>query len=320
MLTYWAEVALLFVVLLFSAESLAHDLVPVILLGLATGFYNCLFWMTQRTLFLELITNQDTGRQYGNFQIFVGIFLKGGIFVGGVLLEHFGFEWIFVLTVAAVILISIILKRLEFHSYTPATASPVSFDQLRRFRDEHRSKTIFYIDGLFLFLESHFWTVSLFMLTNQDFARLGIIVIGLALVFAVAFFIAKNTSDSYTGSKVYRVATVLYSISWLLRAAADGDQSLQTLFLLLLLITFFSSFFRLSFNKRFYDVAMANQPRSYLIIKSYYTQCCVAIIFFGIATAAAIINNDAITLPLIYGISALISLIYLFYLPASRAE
>jgi len=158
------------------------------------------------------------------------------------------------------------------------------------------------------------------MLTNQDFARLGIIVIALALVFAVAFFVAKNTIDSYTGSKVYRVATVLYAISWLLRAAADGDQSLQTLFLLLLLITFFSSFFRLSFNKRFYDVAMARQPRSYLIIKSYYTQCCVAIIFFGIATAAAIINNDAITLPLIYGISALISLIYLFYLPASRAE
>lgn len=320
MLTYWLEVLLLSVVLAFAAEDFAHAAEPLVMLGLVTGIYNCFFWMTQRTLFLELITHKNSGRQYGNFQIFVGVFLKGGIFAGGILLEYLGFEWVFAASLLTVVLITLVLTRLSFESSANPPTQPVTLAELRNFNDRHRSKTIFVVDGLFLFLESHFWTVSLFVLSDQDFARLGIIVILLAVVFAVAFFVAKNTIDRYTGSTIYRVATVLYALSWILRAVTDNDLPLHWLFLVLLLITFFSSFFRLSFNKRFYDVALAHQPRDYLVIKSYYTQACVGLIFLVLALLANWLNNDALSLSLLYLTGALVSLAYLRYLPATDTK
>jgi len=65
-------------------------LIAVSLIGLASGAYNAWFWTTQRSLFLAMTENTNTGRQYGNFQIFVTVFLKVGILIGGLLLDFNG--------------------------------------------------------------------------------------------------------------------------------------------------------------------------------------------------------------------------------------
>jgi len=54
----------------------APILFGVLLLGTLSGAYNAWFWTTQRTLFLSMTQTTNTGRQYGNFQIFVTVFLK----------------------------------------------------------------------------------------------------------------------------------------------------------------------------------------------------------------------------------------------------
>jgi len=62
----------------------------LVALAVINGIYNCFFWTTQRSLFLQRVTPANSGRQYGNLQIVVSAFLKTGILIGGLLLENIG--------------------------------------------------------------------------------------------------------------------------------------------------------------------------------------------------------------------------------------
>jgi len=101
----WLSFALecLLVFALIHWPLLAQRGVPVVigalLIGLLSGSYNAWFWTTQRSLFLALTHAANTGRQYGNFQIFVTVFLKLGILIGGWLIDANSTAWILWLSV-----------------------------------------------------------------------------------------------------------------------------------------------------------------------------------------------------------------------------
>ena len=143
-----------------------------IFLGFVSGTYNAWFWTTQRTLFLDMTENTNTGRQYGNFQIFVTVFLKIGILIGGLLLDTSHGQW------ALPALTMCVFAGMCFW-YQGAlkderlTIDPNSTITLRgsfHYRDGCRSFPVFILDGIFLFLESHFWLLSLFLVVQEDFS------------------------------------------------------------------------------------------------------------------------------------------------------
>lgn len=76
----WVDILLFF--FLFDHE-------PYLLLaaGVVNGVFNCNFWTIQRLLFVESIRSHYSGRNFGNYQIFVLIILKTVILLGGLLLE-----------------------------------------------------------------------------------------------------------------------------------------------------------------------------------------------------------------------------------------
>ena len=243
----------------------------LLILGVANGVYNAFFWTTQRTLFIELLGSNDSGRQYGNFQIFVGVTLKAGILLGGLLLDVGGLPWLLGLST----LIALAGLGWFWLKLPPASLQrEASIDLRRSLRrtDAVGSKPIFSIDGVFLFLESHFWTLSLFHLVGEDYSRLGLIVVVLAILFAVIFYYLKNSIDRFTGHALYTVSVALYSVSWLLRAFVNENMPTVWLLSLLLIITFCSSFFRLMFNKQFFDNARQADGLHYLLAKSYISQ------------------------------------------------
>jgi len=285
----------------------------IVVLGIANGMYNAFFWTTQRTLFLQLLGKNDTGKRYGNFQIFVTVFLKAGILIGGWLLDAGGLPWLLVLSV-------VVGGACSWWFYHQASVEPlhqtprVSFKQAMRYKDGHRSRAVFIADGFFLFLESHYWTLSLFVLANENYARLGVIVVVLALLFGLMFFLIKNTIDTIDVTRVYTAAVALYAASWLLRCFVSDELGSSTLLVVLLVITFCSSFFRLAFNKRFFDIAQSNNGISYLIIKSYQSQ------FFlgcGFIVTALLLSTTGSTgagsLTPLYAFASLGSFVYLFY-------
>jgi len=285
----------------------------IVMLGIANGLYNGFFWTTQRTLFLKLLGQNDTGKRYGNFQIFVTVFLKIGILIGGWLLDAGGLPWLLGISVLIGGLCSwwfyMRAQRQSLHN-----TAAVSLAQSLRYQDKHRSRGVFIADGFFLFLESHYWTLSLFMLADENYARLGVIVVVLALLFGLLFYLIKNTIDSLSVSKVYAAAVVLYALSWLLRCFVSDELGSSALLILLMVITFCSSFFRLAFNKRFFDIAQLTNGTSYLIIKSYQSQFFLGCGF--IVTAAILSATDHIgagSLTPLYAIAAIGSFVYLLY-------
>ena len=285
-------------------------------IGIVSGVYNAWFWTTQRTLFLDMTQNTNTGRQYGNFQIFVTVFLKVGILIGGLLLDSTYGHW-------ALLALTIIVCAGMCYWYQGALCderliinqeSNVSLASSFNYRDACRSFPVFILDGIFLFLESHFWLLSLFLVVQEDFSSLGLIVVALALFFAITFWLLKNTIDAFTGNSVYIVATGLYALSWLFRSYIDADLGRNALLISLMLITFCSSFFRLAFNKRFFDLARTHEGTQYLLIKSYISQFVLAV-SYGVLALILFSRNGTgeSSFTAVYLLAAVLSLGYALY-------
>ena len=286
-------------------------------IGISNGLYNAFFWTTQRTLFLKQLGTNNTGRQYGNFQIFVTLFLKTGILLGGLLLEKGGFIWLLALSAGIGFTASSYLSS-RAHPGNLHQSDRITATSSLRYKDKQGSRSVFIIDGLFLYLESHFWTLSLFLVVREDYTRLGVAVVVLALVFTVLFFLIKNRIDKLAMERVYRTAVYLYAVSWLLRFTLDKQSAGTSLIVTLVVITFFSSFFRLAFNKRFFDVARNEGAVQYLLVKSYSSQFWLGLVFLVIATvlfSLPLAGEQA--LQFVYLPAAILSLVYLCYRDAS---
>ena len=255
-----------------------------LLVGAANGAYNAFYWTTQRALFAGLGTERDSGRRYGNLQIIVAGFLKVGILLGGFLLDTGGLHWILLLS--ALVGLSGARALAADAGHRPLQDEPhLSVRRALAYRDRHGSARVFAVDGLFLYLESHFWTLSLFLLVREDHSRLGIVVVVLGITFALLFLLVKNRIDRPgAADAVYRASVALYALSWLLRLAVDDEAAASVTLALLVGVTFCSSLFRLAFNKRFFDIARHGAsgtgadaplgPVAYLVAKSHVSQLC----------------------------------------------
>jgi MFS family permease len=300
--------------LLLNVQILGMSLDVLLLLGISYGAYNSFFWTTQRALFFERVDGTNSGRRYGNLQIYVGFLLQVGILVGGVLLEKTGFRYILVSSAvlcALGFLMFVISKPVFPESVN--NIQPIKIRDIVTFRDTDSSRLIFIIDGIYLFLESFFWVISLFLLAHESFARLGLIILFLAVVFGIIFYLLKNTIDRLGRRRIYRFSVALYALSWVLRALVDHEASLLLTYIALVLITFCTSFFRLAMNKRFYDLARDTLSHRYLVLKSYYTQITLALVFlgFGLITQHSV-DSEKFLGP-IYWLAAAGAFIYLFY-------
>ncbi len=284
--------------------------------ALFNGFYGCFFWTTQRILFLESVSSSTSGRHYGNLQILVAVSLKTGILIGGLLLESVGFEAVFAISglITVTALISIHLTGYKI-SYSPemSVIKPLTLKEIIGFRDQVKSRFIFVLDGLFLFLESYFWLISIFLLVRQSYLGLGAIMIGLMALFAVLFWFIKNSIDRLPLEPVFRLSVGLYAVSWVLRGFVFKDTEEISVAIMLILIAFFTTFFRLTFNKRFFDFARKKSSHSYLLLKSYYSQAAI-IIWFGVIGLTTRGDNEAEwILRIIYWSAAVLATGYFAY-------
>jgi len=285
-------------------------------LGLLSGCFSCLYWMTQRTLFLETITSKNSGDSFGNLQIVVLIALKIGMLCGGVLLERAGLLSVVSVSILIILLglVGVRMFAIDLQAFQKRSPlAPVTMKQWFQFKDNYHSRKVFLIDGIFLFLESHFWLLSLFFIADENFTHLSLLVIALGLVFSALFWVTKKIIDQVTGDRLYQFTVLGYALSWVLRAALPGTSNLVFV-VNLVLITFLTSLFRLTFNKRFFDHALESNPHHYLVVKSYLSQA-VLMIFFILVGVAMLRWESApsTSLTLVYCLAAPLSIIYWFY-------
>jgi len=282
------------------------------------GVYSCFFWITNRVLFVAMVTPGDSGRHYGNFQIVVAVILKVGVFIGGLMLDRYGYESIFIVSLLVSILgVSLFFGQtnLKELSHAVVLQKPLNLVSLSKFKDEFNSRFIFAIDGLFLFLESFFWLISLFIIVKESYWQLGLLVIGLMLIFGLIFYLIKNRIDRLPSQIVYQISVLLYVLSWVLRGMLDAEVSLSVLITALILISFSTSMFRLAFNKRFFDHAKHTATFQYIFVKSYYTQFFIAVIFGMIGVVLLRFENVDQALRMIYFAAGFIAVGYCLYQP-----
>ena len=303
----------------------ASPLGAALALGLANGLYNAWFWTTQRLLFAARLGRSDAGRRYGGFQVYVAVTLKLGLVVGGVALEAGGIGWLLALSLGVAVAAGAwlhprlpavpLLARPGADGLVPAL--PGWRASLRR-TDRHGARPTFALDGAFLFLESHFWTLSLFLLVDEDYARLGVWVVALGIVFGALFWLVRGAIDRVRPAAVYRVAVVLYAASWGLRAVAPDAAGGPWLGPLLVAVTFCTSLFRLAFNKRFFEHARASgNVAGYLLWKSHVSQTALGATFAGVALALLLGPGDPVRLlGACYAVAGLGAFAYLAWRPA----
>ncbi|MEH6576427.1 MAG: hypothetical protein V7731_05055 [Amphritea sp.] len=336
-------------ILLVAALLFSDDSLLLLCAALLNGAYNCFYWTTQRVLFstmtAEPITNTDsqnpadhqTGRNFGNFQIVVVVLLKLGIIISALLLEA-GYEFqlwflstvisgsamIWFLRTSSITAFSAINRSLaepesETGDQNLTVQKQTSSRSIFSFKDEHNSAVVFYLDGIFLFLESYFWVISLYYITQENVKQLGIIVVALTIFLSVIFYLLKNRIDGLDRNKVYITGVIFYAISWLLRSSLDTELPTYWIYPAILVIAFLTTFFRLSFNKRFFDNARQQSPLQYLLAKSYLSQMGIVIFYSLIALLAFFFTDIQSGLSSIYLILTPIALIYLVYTSPGEA-
>lgn len=292
------------------------------LTALINGGYSGMYWTIQRVFFLAGGTGRDSGKRFGNFQIYVLVVLKIGVLFGSLLLEHTGIVSVFLITLflgsCGVLMFYLKRTELEF-PLDLQEQQAMKFSEIVRFKDQYRSTFIFIIDGVFLYIESYFWVISLYLVVGESFVRLGGLVIVLAVLLGIIFYLLKNSIDSLNVQKIFVAAVFLYILSWIMRGTFSNSMDLSWQLSLLLCIGFCTSFFRLAFNKRFFDIAKRTTRYNYIFLKSYYSQLFLGVSFFQFGFLADIVQNPADFLSYSYWLSALLATAYFLYLPVQES-
>ena len=309
---YALELLMIFSFVAIDARiSQSHNLSYVI--GASYGLYQCFFWTTQRALFIQRSDSNNTGNRYGNFQIFVVVFLKAGVFIGGLLLDKENVYLLFLVSFVTVVIGIVAMLKIPGELHWPFLQWPrVSLKEIYSFKDKYRSKEIFALDGFFLFLESFFWLLSLFLILKQSFMQLGLMIIAITITLSLVFLVLKSKIDKLPEQSVYIASVIGYGVSWILRAYLDEELSLYSQFIFLCLIAFLTALFRLAFNKRYYDLAVHYPNTPYVLMKSYYSQA--ALVLFFIALSFVFSYQDTLTsLNTGYWLALLLTPMYFIY-------
>jgi len=310
--TFVIELILLLIVLQQDNDTF------IFLFALITGIYNCTFWMTQRTFFISSIKHGESGNAYGNLQIVVVLVLKLGMLTGGYLLEQRGFLSILALStlIAGLACASTFLLNLDFSaSLDDRNYQPIPLKTGLRFNDSYNARGVFIVDGALLYLESHFWLLSLFFLSNENFTTLSLIVIVLGISFSALFYLVKRLIDRTTSTLIYTISLAGYAFSWLLRALLP-QMSQKVMIIALIAIAFLTALFRLNFNKRFFDHALGDKQHQYLVAKSYLSQLGLAVCYFMVGIVFFVSQKNEINhLSMLYLAALPLMFFYWKYLP-----
>ena len=283
--------------------------------AIINGAAGCFYWSTQRILFQAITSDKNSGNTFGNFQILVVLFLKFGILIGSFLLDSDYIKSLILLSFSASLLGFYLLNKLlkQTSNLLSYQQPAFSFSDILSFKDKHHSKSIFLADGLFLFLESYFWVLTLYMLTKESLSTLGIVIVVLSLFLAFIFFAMKKIIDNVNAQRIFIISIFGYALSWFLRGELGFQDNQIIIYGGMLLIAFLSSFFRLAFNKRFYDIASQDKPIYYILCKSYYSQFMIIIFFSSIALLTSFDKDPLTQLQTLYNLAIPLVFVYLLY-------
>ena len=279
------------------------------------GTYMCWYYTLHRILFIHITTQNTTGKTFGSFQVFVFLILKATLLISAFFLEKESCILLFFLSLlfSCIGMIFFYFKSFSFQKAQEILHYKIiSFKKIRYFLF-HSSGFMFVIDGIFLYLESFFWVITLYFIANGNFIYTAALIVILSFFFAIIHWLLKNKIDHISGHMLFQICVFLYAGAWVIRSFIIDISSFIILSIGLVVVTFSTVLFRLTLHKRFYDNARKFPYYEYMIAKSYITQFSLSLFFLLMSLFLFHNMPDMKSFDWFYLVFAMLSLGYLRY-------
>ena len=207
--------ALFYLSLFGAAQNIYFIFASIIIYALWKMFY----WPAYHCDFAHFSAQGEQGRQISNLLVLESaVFILGPLF-GGLILEFFGFNILFILAALLMILsnVPMLITKEQFE--------PSSFSYIRAyrrlFRKANRRKMLSLLGFGEELIVLTIWPIFIYM-TVKDFLGLGVITSISILVTTIIFLYIGRATDKGDGKWLLRYGVIFYFFSWLLRLITRG--------------------------------------------------------------------------------------------------
>jgi MFS family permease len=176
--------------------------------------WKTLYWPAYHSDFAHFSADGEQGRQISNLlALESGVFILGPL-VGGLILEYYGFNSLFMLA-SVLMILSNIPMLLTKERFEPADFS--YFDSYRRLFSKKRRRKLFSFLGFGEELIAlTIWPIFIYLTVN-DFLGLGVITSASIFITTIIFLYIGRATDKGNSKVVMKYGTMFYFFGWLLR-------------------------------------------------------------------------------------------------------
>ena len=186
---------------------------------IAYVLFKLFYWPAYHSNFARFSCDGEQGREISNLLVLESIVYIAGPFIGGIVLQFYGFNVLFVI-VAVLMLISNIPMLITKEQFQPKTFS--YFSAYKRIWHKKNRRHFFahwgFGEELIVLV---IWPVFMYIIA-RDFLNLGVLsAVSTCITTLILLFIGRMT-DKGNRKNVLRAGSVFYFFSWLLRILTRG--------------------------------------------------------------------------------------------------
>lgn len=201
--------------LFLMTYSLYFVIPAVIFYTLQKTFY----WPGYHANFAHYGLAEEQGREVSNITVIISLVYIAGPFLGGALINWFGFPVLFIVA-SVLILVSNLPLMLTPEKFEPSDFSYK--DSLKRlFRKEHRRKFFSYLGFGEELIVLVLWPIFIYTIVKSEFS-VGYIIAGATLFTSIIVLYVGKLIDKKGKHGVLRFSSIIYSLSWFLRILTSG--------------------------------------------------------------------------------------------------
>jgi len=254
---------------ILSLNYVDGNLLFFIIAPISFGLYMALFWPAMHSEISVNGSSKHRGSQMGTLQIITTIFATISPFVGGFILQMYGYSYLLAFATFFLILGALPLyfsNDIKLKHYNFKYSKYINFLKTKKYEN---SKLAFMGEGIEGLLALNLWPVVLFILLGSSFLNLGFLY-GLTSIISILFLLYfKTYLDKHNKQKVLKVVSKCLSVNWYFRSLLVLFGS----FFIYFVETFFrliNSIYILSFYSIFYNNAKNGVYMDYIIFRDLY--------------------------------------------------
>ncbi len=181
-----------------------------------------MYWSAHHIYFLESTKSLEMGRKLGVLQSVPMVISIAGPFLGSVLISHYSFRGVFLMSIVFLLSASLSLTFSE-DIKIKTRLSPKRIVDTKNFK----KNSVFFLQGLGYCATSFIWPVLLF-LASINLVMMGFFYLLSNLLNGIIVFLGGKDADKNGTSRIIRIGAAGHSLSIIMRALSDTVLSMAT--------------------------------------------------------------------------------------------